>query len=324
MKDSSGQNSAATLKIGAVSRITGLSPHTIRKWEERHQAVRPLRGSGGERLYTQDEVRRIAYLKRLTEAGFAISQIASLSLPELLETSTEHANSPNPESSPNPTRDVPIGVVLMGPTLGALAEPGLRTSDAIRLSGTSVSIEDWQNSSAPAPAVLVIEVPVVGPNAISDITSIQAKVGAAHVVVVYGFADSTRLGRLRASGFGICRAPVGADELIIAILATAGREPTPPPATRPIPSQRKAPTLSRELLAKIAAQEPTLPCECPRHLVGIILSLKAFEEYNLQCATDNPQDAALHQHLLQTCETSRAAFEEALVQLAEAEGFDLN
>ena len=36
-----------TLKIGAVSRLTGLSTHTLRKWESRYGVVDPGRSNGG-------------------------------------------------------------------------------------------------------------------------------------------------------------------------------------------------------------------------------------------------------------------------------------
>ncbi|MGI9590525.1 MAG: MerR family transcriptional regulator, partial [Myxococcota bacterium] len=43
-------------RIGAVSRLTGLTADTIRAWEKRHQAVEPFRSEGGTRLYRESDV----------------------------------------------------------------------------------------------------------------------------------------------------------------------------------------------------------------------------------------------------------------------------
>lgn len=69
--------------IGAAAKATGISTHTIRVWERRYSAVRPARTPGGTRVYSEDDVAKLALLKRLTGEGRAISTIANLSLSEL-------------------------------------------------------------------------------------------------------------------------------------------------------------------------------------------------------------------------------------------------
>ncbi|MDQ3119642.1 MAG: MerR family transcriptional regulator [Verrucomicrobiota bacterium] len=69
--------------IKFVARHTGLSVHTIRVWEKRHGAVRPVRASNNRRLYTEEDVERLRLLRDATFAGHTISQIAQSSLPEL-------------------------------------------------------------------------------------------------------------------------------------------------------------------------------------------------------------------------------------------------
>ena len=58
----------ARLKIGAVARLTGLSAHNLRKWEERYGAVSPHRTGSGERLYTRDDVRRLILIYEVLSA----------------------------------------------------------------------------------------------------------------------------------------------------------------------------------------------------------------------------------------------------------------
>ena len=66
-------------RIGAVSRLTGLTADTIRAWERRHHAVRPVRSEGGTRLYSESDVSRLQLLKALGERGEPIGAIARLS-----------------------------------------------------------------------------------------------------------------------------------------------------------------------------------------------------------------------------------------------------
>lgn len=64
--------------IKVVSRLTGLTPHVIRIWEKRYSAVTPDRTSTNRRLYSDVEVERLTLLRRATEAGHSIRNIASI------------------------------------------------------------------------------------------------------------------------------------------------------------------------------------------------------------------------------------------------------
>lgn len=69
--------------ITFVARQTGLTIHTIRIWEKRYGAVKPIRAENNRRLYTEEDVERLRLLREATLAGHAIGQIARASLPEL-------------------------------------------------------------------------------------------------------------------------------------------------------------------------------------------------------------------------------------------------
>jgi len=73
----------ATHTIGAVVKKTGLSSHLIRIWERRYGAVQPIRTETNRRLYTDEDIEKLRLLKRATESGESIGQIASFSLKEL-------------------------------------------------------------------------------------------------------------------------------------------------------------------------------------------------------------------------------------------------
>jgi methanogenic corrinoid protein MtbC1 len=83
--------------IMVVSRRTGLSPHVIRAWENRYGAVSPERTPGNHRLYSDDDIQRLLTLKRATETGRSIGQLASLSTKELLVLIAEDATIPDSE-----------------------------------------------------------------------------------------------------------------------------------------------------------------------------------------------------------------------------------
>ncbi|MBT3605147.1 MAG: MerR family transcriptional regulator [Candidatus Latescibacteria bacterium] len=65
--------------IKAVAQRTGLSTHVIRVWERRYHAVTPKRTDTNRRLYSDEDIDRLQLLKRATEGGHNIGQIANLS-----------------------------------------------------------------------------------------------------------------------------------------------------------------------------------------------------------------------------------------------------
>jgi DNA-binding transcriptional MerR regulator/methylmalonyl-CoA mutase cobalamin-binding subunit len=77
--------------IRYVSQRTGLTPHVIRAWEKRYQAVVPLRSAKNRRLYSEDDVQRLQLLKRVTDEGHNISHVAKLDSSELLELAHQEA-----------------------------------------------------------------------------------------------------------------------------------------------------------------------------------------------------------------------------------------
>jgi methanogenic corrinoid protein MtbC1 len=61
-----------------VSKLTGLSTHTLRMWEKRYAAVVPERTDAGGRLYSDADVERLRLLHTLVESGHSIGGIANL------------------------------------------------------------------------------------------------------------------------------------------------------------------------------------------------------------------------------------------------------
>jgi DNA-binding transcriptional MerR regulator/methylmalonyl-CoA mutase cobalamin-binding subunit len=91
-----GLEAGTTYSLGAVSRLTGLSPHVLRAWERRYQAVLPLRTPGGTRRYRESDVTRLRLLAAATAAGHPIGDIATLSEAEL------RGRTSGPDEEPRP------------------------------------------------------------------------------------------------------------------------------------------------------------------------------------------------------------------------------
>jgi MerR family transcriptional regulator, light-induced transcriptional regulator len=65
--------------IQLAARLTGLSTHVIRIWEQRYHAVEPKRTPTNHRLYSQSDLDRLSLLRDVTRAGHNIGQMARLS-----------------------------------------------------------------------------------------------------------------------------------------------------------------------------------------------------------------------------------------------------
>lgn len=68
----------AKYRVGMVSKMTGLSTHTLRMWEKRYAAVLPKRTEAGGRLYNDADVERLRLLRELVQSGHSIGGIAKL------------------------------------------------------------------------------------------------------------------------------------------------------------------------------------------------------------------------------------------------------
>jgi methanogenic corrinoid protein MtbC1 len=71
--------------VRVVARRTGLTPDLLRAWEKRYRVVQPVRSAGGQRNYSDADIERLQLLVKVTAAGRAIGQVASLGNAELRE-----------------------------------------------------------------------------------------------------------------------------------------------------------------------------------------------------------------------------------------------
>ncbi|HEV8439532.1 MAG TPA: helix-turn-helix domain-containing protein [Methylomirabilota bacterium] len=69
---------ATRLPIGTLSERTGCNIETIRYYERIGLMPRTGRSDGGHRLYGEDHVKRLGFIRRSRELGFTLDQIRTL------------------------------------------------------------------------------------------------------------------------------------------------------------------------------------------------------------------------------------------------------
>lgn len=64
------------MRIGELSRASGVSPDVLRAWERRYRVIRPRRTEGGFRLYSGTDLERVRAMHALVEDGVPASEAA--------------------------------------------------------------------------------------------------------------------------------------------------------------------------------------------------------------------------------------------------------
>lgn len=294
--------------IGQVAKLTGLSTHNIRKWEERYAAITPDRTPGGDRRYGSGQVARLTLLKELVDSGNSISSVATISDAELKRRCAAiltTASSPIPASRR-------IGV--LGDSLPTILKqhgtlmPGLEFVTLTR---------EREDAAADLEAVL-LEKPTLDETIFNELAAVRDHFAVDIVVVLYGFSPQSLALRLSTDTTACLRMPVNYRELQRTVNSLLPTQHAHSSSLTPSPLR-----YSREVLAKVTAMSPTIACECPRHVAEIIFSLTDFETYSANCEDKNPMDAAVHNYLRLTAAQARAAFEQALATVAAHEQIPL-
>ena len=306
-------------RIGAVSRLTGVAPDTLRVWERRYGTVTPFRSEAGTRLYSQDDVGRLALIKSLVDGGDAISCVANLSRGELEERAR---GAELPQLATGTER--PCRVVVFGTSLADRLAHEPAGNDQVELLGCFKEKDALLDQASGLDAdVLVLEYATLQPEQIREIGALLLRVGAARAVVVYNFAARPTLERLESPRIFPLRGPVDPAELRRWIRMLHARPIQPSNLLADVGVDISGPLPARRFddatLTRIAAASVTVRCECPHHLVDLISSLTAFETYSEDCEVLNVEDAALHAFLHAATARARALLETALSRVVEAD-----
>lgn len=310
--------------IGAVSRLTGLTDHTIRVWERRYSAVVTARAPNGRRQYTAADVQKLSLLKLLTENGISIGRVAGESIDELrrqVERLQELAAG---------TRPTALRVAVLGDFLPRQLLEDDNGGAALDICIADSSRERFAADLHQQPIdVVVLERPVLDAETLSEMRQHLSGSSAEQGVIVYSFGRSRDVDAAAKAGIVPLRGPVGPDELRDAATRAASGPRHGPRDARvtgdvqhawdldtPIAARRFSP----QQLANLSSVTNEIECECPRHLAQLVSDLSAFEIYSDRCANRDDDDAALHRYLHRATAEARALVERALEKLAQAEG----
>ena len=76
--------SETVLRIGELSKRSGVSPELLRAWERRYGLLRPVRSAGGLRLYSTEDLERVRLMRQHLAGGLAAAEAAALASRALL------------------------------------------------------------------------------------------------------------------------------------------------------------------------------------------------------------------------------------------------
>ncbi len=324
-------------RSGAVARLARMPVATLRIWEQRYRAVRPLTATSGHRLYSPADVQRVLLLRQLTERGHAIGSIAGLDFTQLQEVARTSARAASGTGGRRVSPPAPLRLVVVGPGLAArLLRPAVteRLAHPAQVVAVFASLaEAARAGSIEGADLLVWQSPGLDAAVPSELKATQDAWRARQVAVMYRFSGAVARQTMAATGALLVREPPD-DESLGAWLASleptwASREVDPVSARvdidAPLPMVGAVPPrrFDDAALTAMANLPSTLACECPRHVVELLTALASFEAYSADCANRNADDARLHVYLQQVAGASRALFEEALDRVARHEGLTL-
>ncbi len=320
-----GGDVSATLSIGTVAKLTGISVHTLRAWEKRHHVVSVVRSSTGRRLYSTDDVQRLRLLKQLTESGHSIGNVAPLdnaALEAMLDLANDEGSASRRDGR-NAATTLAVSVYIDGESHSAWDESV--THHVVKVASVTHDMGDVRR---------VVDTDKVSAHIfyLGTITIHQLRflrqLGegvAQRCFVVFSFAQRELIDELQGLGFHLVRAPITTKSLfdnVAKTLVMDGDAPFPS-SDDAIAAEVPPHKFSRKQLRQLARISTAIDCECPQHLSTIVRSLTLFESYSQKCASKNEQNALLHNDIYKLTAQARSHMERAISMVIEAENIHL-
>jgi len=304
-------------RTGVAARLAGLPVETLRVWERRYALSDTDRSVHGQRLYSTEQVRRLGLLKQLVDQGHPIGVLAGLPMRQLEEMTAS-------QTLPATATKQLMRVALLGESLIRRLAAGGRASLGlvVRASCAQLAQADTVLQGADAD-LLLVELSELDDSAVPRIVAARRACGAVAVVVLYRFCASATIRQLRAQGCLVARVPPELGELLLLCRAALANARPPLRERGPAAEAPRPRRFSDEALLDMAAAAGRVDCECPRHLVDIMMTIGSFERYSAQCASRNEADAQLHQALQVAAGQALTILEGAMERLARAEGLPL-
>jgi DNA-binding transcriptional MerR regulator len=315
-------------KTGVAAHIVGMPANTLRVWERRYGLKCSQIDDHGHRLYSADDVQRIAALRQLTLQGHAIGVVAGLTqdnLRDLLSTQDQVREVAQAMAQPaRPVRQLlVVGAALATRINRAAPRRQLRIAATLNALPEATAAAAPTNASADKPDALVLHLPSLHAQQVEDIAAAAAALALPRVLVVYGYSNSQALRRCAELGIQPWRDTHNDRALVGWMLDCLGNSRSAP-AALPAPADSAlapltAPQYDEATLADWSTRKTEVACECPAHVAELLLRLQQFEAYSTDCEHRNDQDRQLHEQLHRLAGTARMLFERAMHLLAEHE-----
>ncbi|VVE77564.1 HTH-type transcriptional regulator MlrA [Pandoraea sputorum] len=303
-------------RSGEAAKLVDMPAATLRIWEQRYGVISPATSASGQRLYSDEDVSRLRTIKSLVDSGRPIGVIARLDNAQLMRL----ASGANSASLAEHTHGATLLVVGFGDSVTSGLPAGV-----MHESFDSVEEIPHLAEGAGVARGLAVRVESLHEDTVLSIVAATQSAHCDHVLVVYAFGTRQAIELARLARIRLARtsdALIHTDELLSDFLQTLTNADD---ATSAHPQRwSRAPRrFDEETLSKLARQSSAIACECPKHLVELVLQIAAFERYSDECISRSPADALLHRHLGDAANRAVALFEDALAAVVEHEGWSL-
>ena len=176
-------------RIGTVAALTGVAVERLRAWERRYD-FKPTYKNGKTRFYSKEQLSRLKKIKQLTDLGYTISRLITLTDAELQEKLSSETTIGDQPAIEKKTGRRPK-VCLIGASL--LSQEQTETvSDRIEITARWANIESFSTShdEAMTTDIIVALVPVLIPHVIE---SIENKSPSSQLIALYQFATAEQI-----------------------------------------------------------------------------------------------------------------------------------
>lgn len=302
-------------RIGAVSKLTGVPTTTIRTWERRYGAFAGQQAtSGGHRRYSEADVEKVRLLRALTERGEAIGELAPLDVEDLqARLATNAAARQNTHQKSLDT--LTIGVLHR--TLAVLWPATSAKKYALELAWNGTDLEKLLAALAQQHFdAVVCELELLEPEADAALSRLTSVIAPSRLLITAQFLRSSWKQRWADKGVRFLSGALAVDAVFEALNQV-------PPRAMP-EFEIQSPKYSTAELAALRLMDSSVACECPHHLATLLEQLTAFEAYSQRCASQSPEDAALHRELAAGTAAARMRMEALLEQVLEHDGINLS
>ncbi|WP_158657725.1 MerR family transcriptional regulator [Agarilytica rhodophyticola] len=321
-------SSSGNLSIGTVSKLTGISVHTLRAWEKRHSVVSVVRSTTGRRLYHPDDVYRLRLLKRLTVSGHSIGNIAPLNDEQLEKMFDLEDKSENHVAKVESVQAVDVCMYGERP-LGSLnLKNTLEQSINIRLETSEIGeLRETLSGKKRYSVVMIFD--TVQKSQLKMLRQLKDSEPNHRYFLVFSFAQREMIDELNAMGFFLLRAPISYDHLFERVLEryrsdrqSGVKSSAVEKSVEEIPPHK----YTRRQLEKLSQTQASSvnDCEYTNQIAELIRALTVFESHCQHCEAVNTQDSRLHNDVYKLTAQARDLMERSMSLVLKSENINLD